>query len=64
MTARKWKAGNTVRAWAVWITIVVSALVSGPASAQYLIRDAEIERSLRELARPMITASGPECADD
>lgn len=32
--------------------------VAGPARAQSLIRDAEIERSLSELARPIIVAAG------
>jgi predicted Zn-dependent protease len=58
MTAPGWKARGFARALAVYLIVAVSALATAPANAQYLIRDAEIERSLRELARPMINASG------
>ncbi|MFT4782822.1 MAG: putative Zn-dependent protease [Paracoccaceae bacterium] len=40
------------------MTALVLILVSLPAAAQTLLRDAEMERALRELARPVIAASG------
>ena len=58
MTAQGWKSRRTSRAWGLCLAIVVSTISALPAAAQYLIRDAEIERSLRELAQPMINASG------
>ena len=44
------------------LTRLLAALVAGvlalPAAAQVFLRDAEMERALRELARPVIAASG------
>ena len=40
------------------LLIVLSAALAAPISAMSLIRDAEIERALRQLARPVLQAAG------
>ncbi|MEP3296350.1 MAG: M48 family metalloprotease [Pseudoruegeria sp.] len=55
MATMKW---NKILSRTVIAVATSTMFLAGSAQAQTLIRDAEIERSLKELARPMITAAG------
>ena len=56
--AGRWQAGAARGTAAALIAVLVLLIVSLPLRAQTLLRDPDIERALRELARPMITAAG------